>query len=235
MSDVSKLNFGDNGGDRNVKDAVAREKLTVVDPTAGEGLITFGVDANGNYGYKKVGADTVTPFKTGGDSEHDEIMFIDSATASGESNATHLRLFTLRYKNKRVYIDTNSAKTVRIIWNEYNGLETVLSNYGNFNLSEANTKLNDFLSPIGIHITIRTITSTYFYLRVYFDFNMKYQPMSQIDGVVTSNTYTYAKNKYIVGITSATTYDPLTVASSATDYGTSTGSRYVLLYTYKTS
>ena len=66
MSDVSKLNFGDNGGDRNVKDAVAREKLTVIDPTAGQGLITFGVDANGNYGYKKVGADTVTPFKTGG-------------------------------------------------------------------------------------------------------------------------------------------------------------------------
>lgn len=65
MSDVSKLNFGDNGGDRNVKDAIAREKLTVIDPTEGEGLITFGVDANGNYGYKKVGADTVTPFSNG--------------------------------------------------------------------------------------------------------------------------------------------------------------------------
>ena len=66
MSDVSKLNFGDSGGDRNVKDAVAREKLTVVDPSAGSGLIQFGVDANGNYGYKKVGADTVIPFSSGG-------------------------------------------------------------------------------------------------------------------------------------------------------------------------
>lgn len=37
--------------------------LMVTDPIEGEGLITFGVDANGNYGYKKVGADTVTPFK----------------------------------------------------------------------------------------------------------------------------------------------------------------------------
>ena len=30
------------------------------------GGITFGVDADGNYGYKKAGADTVTPFKKGG-------------------------------------------------------------------------------------------------------------------------------------------------------------------------
>lgn len=65
MADVSVINFGDNI-DRDVKDAVIREKMTVVDPSAGAGLITFGVDANGNYGYKKVGADTVTPFKTGG-------------------------------------------------------------------------------------------------------------------------------------------------------------------------
>lgn len=65
MSDVSKLNFGDNGGNRNIKDAVAREKLTVVDPSAGQGMIQFGVDAQGNYGYKKVGADTVIPFKSG--------------------------------------------------------------------------------------------------------------------------------------------------------------------------
>lgn len=64
MADISKLNL--TGTDMDVKDAVAREKLTVIDPTAGSGLITFGVDSNGNYGYKKVGADTVTPFRTGG-------------------------------------------------------------------------------------------------------------------------------------------------------------------------
>ena len=29
------------------------------------GGVRFGVDANGNYGYKKVGADTVIPFKRG--------------------------------------------------------------------------------------------------------------------------------------------------------------------------
>lgn len=31
----------------------------------GEGSIRFGVDSNGNYGYLKEGADTVTPFKSG--------------------------------------------------------------------------------------------------------------------------------------------------------------------------
>lgn len=67
MADINKLNLNDT--DYNIKDATAREKLTVIDPTAGEGLITFGVDANGNYGYKKVGADTVTPFLTGGSSD----------------------------------------------------------------------------------------------------------------------------------------------------------------------
>ena len=62
MADISKLNL--TGSDLDIKDSVARQKLTVVDPSEGEGLITFGVDSNGNYGYKKVGADTVTPFKT---------------------------------------------------------------------------------------------------------------------------------------------------------------------------
>ena len=38
--------------------------LVVSDPNEGNGLISFGVDSSGNYGYKKVGADTVIPFKT---------------------------------------------------------------------------------------------------------------------------------------------------------------------------
>lgn len=63
MADISKLNL--TGSDYDIKDSVARDKLTVVDPNEGEGFITFGVDTNGNYGYKKVGADTVIPFKTG--------------------------------------------------------------------------------------------------------------------------------------------------------------------------
>ena len=50
MAEISKLNL--TGSDLDIKDTIARQKLTVVDPTVGEGLITFGVDANGNYGYK---------------------------------------------------------------------------------------------------------------------------------------------------------------------------------------
>ncbi len=68
MSEISKLNL--TGTDLDIKDSIARQKLTVVDPSEGEGLITFGVDANGNYGYKKVGADTVTPFKSGGGGDY---------------------------------------------------------------------------------------------------------------------------------------------------------------------
>ena len=41
MSDISKLNLG-TGGDLDLKDSTAREKLTVVDPTNGSGLIQFG-------------------------------------------------------------------------------------------------------------------------------------------------------------------------------------------------
>ena len=39
------------------------------------GGITFGIDADGNYGYIKAGADTVTPFKSGG-----EIKILESKT-----------------------------------------------------------------------------------------------------------------------------------------------------------
>lgn len=40
--------------------------IPMSDSSSVTGDITFGVDADGNYGYYKVGADTVTPFKSGG-------------------------------------------------------------------------------------------------------------------------------------------------------------------------
>lgn len=133
MSDVSKLNFGDNGGDRNVKDAVAREKLTVVDPSSGSGLIQFGVDANGNYGYKKVGADTVTPFKTNEGSNNLTIGV--GAYTPGGSSISNLQLYIddmcIEYFNAyrifRVYekgvlsvdINYNSVNDVNNLFNQY--------------------------------------------------------------------------------------------------------------------
>ena len=65
MSDISKINPNNGMNVYDLKDSVCRTALTVSDPTEGDGVITFGVDADGNYGYKKVGADTVTPFKSG--------------------------------------------------------------------------------------------------------------------------------------------------------------------------
>lgn len=54
----------------NVKDAAAREAIANLDTVklasegGASGSIRFGVDGDGNYGYYKAGADTVTPFKT---------------------------------------------------------------------------------------------------------------------------------------------------------------------------
>ena len=83
MADISKLNL--TGTDLDIKDNVARQKLTVVDPNEGEGLITFGVDANGNYGYKKVGADTVTPFLINSNNEKLSLVQI---TRNGNYNTS---------------------------------------------------------------------------------------------------------------------------------------------------
>lgn len=58
QGDVSTLR-----SDVSTLSTVVGNSLDVTDPDEGAGVIKFGVDANGNYGYKKVGADTVTPFK----------------------------------------------------------------------------------------------------------------------------------------------------------------------------
>lgn len=104
MADISKLNL--TGTDMNIKDAVVREKLTVVDPTEGSGLITFGVDANGNYGYKKVGADTVTPFLSGagGNANLTDDIFASFDTFDGNVEATNRTvIYVTNYAIKKEY------------------------------------------------------------------------------------------------------------------------------------
>ena len=65
------------------------------------GGITFGVDADGNYGYKKAGADTVTPFKSG-------LEFIWRAQYLAGNinipNTGHVMLEALTAPNKKVGI-----------------------------------------------------------------------------------------------------------------------------------
>ena len=103
MADLSKLNL--DGTDRDIKDAVAREKLTVVDPSAGQGLIQFGVDANGNYGYKKVGADTVIPFKTGSGGGDDIVRIY---TGSESYNPSSVSATAFKFE-KHTYIGSGGT------------------------------------------------------------------------------------------------------------------------------
>ena len=56
------------------------------------GGITFGVDDNGNYGYKKAGADTVTPFKTEGTKIYGSASGNNSWTVNIKRNAPILKL-----------------------------------------------------------------------------------------------------------------------------------------------
>lgn len=69
MADVKQLNANNNS--YNIKDETARNAIANLDTvnlaSAGgdDGTIKFGIDGNGNYGYYKAGADTVTPFKSG--------------------------------------------------------------------------------------------------------------------------------------------------------------------------
>ena len=53
------------------------------------GGLRFGIDAEGNYGYKKVGADTVTPFKKGA-----TIGSVSASTSArlGPGNTTSLSI-----------------------------------------------------------------------------------------------------------------------------------------------
>lgn len=43
------------------------EEIESLNSSLANGQIKFGIDEDGNYGYIKAGADTVTPFKSGGD------------------------------------------------------------------------------------------------------------------------------------------------------------------------
>lgn len=86
-------------------------KLTVVDPDEGSGLITFGVDADGNYGYKKVGADTVTPFKSGGGGDYDFILnFSQLVIRSWSSYNNYLKATDILQNTELLFPANISAK-----------------------------------------------------------------------------------------------------------------------------
>lgn len=63
--------------------------VTITDDSITE--IKFGVDANGNYGYYKAGADTLTPFKSGG-SGGEEIISGEFTSAGTRMGTVHIDL-----------------------------------------------------------------------------------------------------------------------------------------------
>lgn len=141
MADISKLNL--TGSDLDIKDSVARQKLTVVDPDEGEGLITFGVDANGNYGYKKVGANIVTPFSNGGGGVERTTLWTNPDTSLAISGDISLSddvrdydYLEISFYDNVVYLPYNTCYRYTQIFRSYNESEFRVSlfalsrNYG---------------------------------------------------------------------------------------------------------
>ena len=53
------------------------------------GGLSFGQDADGNWGYKAGGADTVTPFKGDPDFDYEHGISIPYVVAAGNPNVLH--------------------------------------------------------------------------------------------------------------------------------------------------
>ncbi|HBV82340.1 MAG TPA: hypothetical protein DEB74_06010 [Lachnospiraceae bacterium] len=65
-NEVDALDARTESVENDVAEILAKRYLQASDVWEGTNNFKFGVDADGNYGYYKAGADTVTPFKTGG-------------------------------------------------------------------------------------------------------------------------------------------------------------------------
>jgi hypothetical protein len=111
--------------------------LTVTDNEGNSGNIRFAVDENGNYGYKKVGADTVTPFKSGGSGLDGNLIISDTDISEGDTLASGT-----------TYIFT--TPNVDIVYNvELLDINTIDFTKTSFNASETYTIImNDAVSNL---------------------------------------------------------------------------------------
>ena len=116
MADVAILSA--NGTDYNVKDATAREDIANLDTVklasegGASGSIRFGVDGDGNYGYYKAGADTVTPFKNNGDlPDSTRLIKSGSGTTSFSFNTNYDQLCIIAWGGSTVstYVRLNGV------------------------------------------------------------------------------------------------------------------------------
>ena len=116
--------------------------MTVTDNEGNSGNIRFAVDENGNYGYKKVGADTVTPFKSGGSGLDGDLITSSSDISEGD---------TLAEGTTYIYADDlRSNPTIDIVYKvELLDINSIDFTKTTFNASETYTIImNDAVSNL---------------------------------------------------------------------------------------
>ena len=100
-----------------------------INSSLADGKIKFGIDADGNYGYIKDGADSVTPFKSGAN-----IMKFQVTTSKDQTNSMHIGIDTSRANSIEISGNIFSYHT---IWAKLYINSTLLSQTGNTDNSGA--------------------------------------------------------------------------------------------------
>ena len=112
---LTKGNIGlgnvDNTSDVNKPVSTATQTALNSKANASDVPFRFGIDDQGNYGYYKVGADTVTPFKSGS-SETETVLWENANPSASMANNTPVTLSETAdgYKRLRVYFAANTLQ-----------------------------------------------------------------------------------------------------------------------------
>lgn len=126
----------------NLKDAAARQSIANLDTVklassgGASGSIRFGVDGDGNYGYFKAGADTVTPFKSA----------TKTPVAITKANSSGAYIFIVDLDNNRsVRLSANNGQSVTIGDVTYTS-KGVSSNNPSFSINKNGVKYTPAIS-----------------------------------------------------------------------------------------
>ena len=115
---------GTGASQKAVADVYAKLNSNLADSLGG---ITFGVDADGNCGYIKAGADTVTPFKTSKDTIHFDVIYLISGYQGGTvfssyinvdvDGFTTLTIGSMNYSSVSIYDTSSTLKLIATVTN----------------------------------------------------------------------------------------------------------------------
>ena len=118
--------------------------------------IKFGIDSSGNYGYYKVGADTVTPFKTGNENKITGYKIMSKNTTSGTFDVGDWKICIINYRGST----SNSDHYTRIYVKST--LQWFNSKTPSSNISSGCTYAGTF--TLGSKLKYSYDTNDYFYL-----------------------------------------------------------------------